>query len=178
MDLTLQIAGPEDTEALANLVNSAYRGDSSRAGWTTEADLLGGQRTDAATLREMMRQPENRFLLFKQGSELVGSVFLQRRSDHAYLGMFTVRPVLQARGIGRTALAAAEAWVMENWGVNRVEMTVIGRRHELIAWYLRRGYADTGRREPFPIEDANVGAPKVDDLTMLVLAKEPIGPSH
>ena len=40
-------ATPADVPALVALVNSAYRGESSRAGWTTEADLLDGQRVDA-----------------------------------------------------------------------------------------------------------------------------------
>ncbi len=175
MSLTVQIATSENADQLANLVNSAYRGDSSRAGWTTEADLLGGQRTDPQTLREMMAQTENRLLLFWEGTELVGSVFLQRRANSAYLGMFTIRPVLQNRGLGKQALALAEKWVAENWGVRRMEMTVIGCRHELIAWYERRGYSDTGAREPFPREQLNVGEPKVDDLTMHVLAKELLG---
>ena len=173
--MTIRPATAEDVEQLSALVNSAYRGDSSRRGWTTEADLLGGQRTDPAVLRRLIASPDTRILLRFEADELVGCVELRRKPDAAYLGMLTVRPDRQAGGVGRVLLAEAEAFVAREWGLGRIEMTVIQHRHELIAWYERRGYHLTGRREPFPYGDPRFGLPKVEDLEFVVLEKQLAG---
>ena len=57
MSFLTRAATEDDVPALVRLVNSAYRGDSSRAGWTTEADLLGGVRIDAERLTAAVRSP-------------------------------------------------------------------------------------------------------------------------
>lgn len=170
--LSIEIAQLSDVEELSRFVNAAYRGDSSRVGWTTEADLLGGQRTDPEMIREQLLGPDNVFLLFKRDERLVASVFLQRRSTCAYLGMFTVDPRLQTGGIGKLALQLIEEWVAREWHLDLIEMMVITRRTELIRWYERRGYTDTGRREAFPYGDPKFGLPKFDDLEMMILDKK------
>ncbi len=171
--LTVQLAGLQDAEAVSALVNSAYRGETSKLGWTTEADLLDGQRTDPESLRLEIANPATAILLFQREDQLVGSVLLQKRADpdFAYLGMFTVAPHLQTGGIGKAALELIEKWVVENWKVFRIEITVIHRRQELLAWYERRGFVRTGRTHPFPHHDPRAGIPKVKDLDMLVLEK-------
>jgi hypothetical protein len=102
----VSIATDADLDAVAALVNSGFRGDSSRAGWTTEADFLGGQRTDPALLRaELAAAPEAVLLLLRDapGGELLASVWLDpEEADVWHLGMLTVRPDLQARQLGRT----------------------------------------------------------------------------
>ncbi len=171
MSECFRVADPGDAENLSRFVNSAYRGESSRCGWTTEADLLGGQRTDPGSVRELISDNRNTFLLMHRDAELIGCVFLQQKAESAYLGMLTVRPDLQAGGIGRRLLAAAEDWVFENWRFQLVEMTVIRQRPELIAWYERRGYVNTHRTEPFPYGDEKFGLPKRPDLEFVVLEK-------
>lgn len=168
--LAIRAASPAEAPALAELVNSAYRGETSKQGWTTEADLLGGQRTDAASLAALISRPGGVFLVVPRDGAFVACVHLKQEGDHAYLGMLTVRPDLQAAGLGRKLLEAAEDWARREWGVSRIEMTVIDKRPELIAWYERRGYRDTGRREPFP-HDEKFGVSKVGDLTFVVLEK-------
>jgi ribosomal protein S18 acetylase RimI-like enzyme len=170
-ELSFRPARPDDLAALAVLVNSAYRGESSRRGWTTEADLLEGQRADVRTLAEMIDPAAQIILLCHRAGELVGCVWLKKRQDSAHLGLLTVRPDLQAAGIGKQLLAVAEHHVASEWSLPAIEMTVIARRHELITWYERRGYRDTGRREQFPT-DATLDIPKVSDLEMIVLCKE------
>ncbi len=171
MSVCVRVAKLGDAENLSRLVNSAYRGDSSRRGWTTEADLLGGQRTDPGTLRALIPESNNTILLMDRGGDLAGCVLLQRKGQGAYLGMLTVRPDLQAHGIGRRLLAAAEDWVSREWRLKLVEMTVIRQRLDLIAWYGRRGYVNTQRTEPFPYGDEKFGLPKRDDLEFVVLEK-------
>jgi GNAT superfamily N-acetyltransferase len=171
-DLSLHVVCSNDAEEIATFVNSAYRGESSKRGWTTEADLLDGQRTDSDLLRESMAKPENVFLCFREDFLLVASVFLQKRATCAFLGMFTVSPELQGSGIGKMCLDRIENWVSKNWNLWRIEMSVITSRGELIAWYERRGYKDTGRREPFPYNDPRVGIPKVSNLEMMILGKD------
>jgi GNAT superfamily N-acetyltransferase len=183
--IALRPARREEAEAVSALVNSAYRGDSSRAGWTTEADLLGGQRTDPAALREFMAVGEtalDRVLLVYDGTAggtglgrlPEACVQLERRGDDAYLGMLTVQPVRQASGIGKRLLDAAEGWAAARWGARTIIMTVITQRPELIAWYERRGYHATGETAPFPYGDTRFGEPKRPDLQFIVLRK-PLG---
>ena len=175
--LALRAARREDAASLSALVNSAYRGDSSRVGWTTEADLLGGQRTDPEALREFIAAGEangDRVLLVHEGAgvpTIDACVQLERHGDEAYLGMFTVRPTLQGGGLGRLLLAGAEQDARRRWGVAAVHMTVIAQRHELIAWYERRGYRATGETAPFPYGDARFGEPLRPDLHFMVLRK-------
>lgn len=167
-------ADPSELPAIAALVNSAYRGESSRQGWTTEADYLGGQRTDAQTLAsDLAANPRAMVMTLRDEADgpLLGCVWLEPTDGEAwYLGMLSVRPDLQDRQLGRTMLAAAEARVRE-LGAQRVRMTVIQIRDTLIAWYERRGYARTGETRPFPYADLRFGQPARDDLEFIVLEK-------
>lgn len=160
-----------DVSAIVALVESAYRGEASRAGWTTEADLLDGQRTDAREIGELIAGPSSQVILAERGGELVGCVALKAESAHAYLGMLTVRPTLQGGGAGRALLGEAERVAREELGRSTMRMTVIAQRPELLAWYGRRGYAQTGATEPFPYGDARFGLPRRDDLVFVVLTK-------
>jgi len=167
-------ADPSEFQAVADLVNSAYRGESSRAGWTTEADYLDGQRTDPATLaRDLAETPGAVLLTLREAAEgpILGTVWLEPAKDHAwYLGMLTVNPSLQDGRLGRGLLEAAEAHA-RSLGARRIEMTVVSIRDTLIAWYERRGYRRTGEVRPFPYGDARFGIPRRDDLAFVVLEK-------
>lgn len=173
MDLRFRFAEPADVESIVELVESAYRGDSSRAGWTTEADLLDGQRTDAAAVLEAVTAPDRGVLVVESDDRrLLGCCELQQRSEHVgYFGMFAVSPALQGSGVGGRVLAEAERFVRDEWAVEVMEMTVIAQRSELIEWYERRGYVRTGERRPFPHGDERFGLPRRTDLEFLVLAK-------
>lgn len=163
-----------DLPAVSDLVNSAYRGDSSRQGWTTEADYLGGQRTDPATLAEdLAAQPDAVLLTLRDdpAGPLLGSVWLEpKQADLWYLGMLTVRPDLQARRLGRELLGAAEAYAAAR-GAQRIRMSVVNIRDTLIAWYERRGYVRTGETAPFPYGDLRFGEPLRDDLAFILMEK-------
>lgn len=164
--MQIRRATPADTDAVVALVQSAYRGDSSRQGWTTEADLLDGQRTDAAEVSSVLDD----LVLAEEDGELLGCCTLVPRDGYAYFGMFAVRPGLQGGGIGSKLLEAAEGLAAEH-GAGHVEMTVISTRTELIDFYLRRGYVDTGESRPFPYGDDRFGRPRRDDLSFTVLVK-------
>jgi ribosomal protein S18 acetylase RimI-like enzyme len=168
---TFRLATADDVAAVVALVESAYRGDVSRKGWTTEADLLDGQRTDPLGVAELIAKSGSCLLLGERGSELLACANLERRDDIAYFGMFSVRPDLQGSGLGRTMLAEAERMAREDWLCREMQMTVISVRDELIAWYERRGYRRTGRYSPFPYGDERFGIPKRDDLRFELLVK-------
>ncbi|MEU6945654.1 GNAT family N-acetyltransferase [Streptomyces sp. NPDC046316] len=161
----------DDVVALVPLVESAYRGDSSRAGWTTEADILQGQRTDEEGVRAVITTPGSRLMVVERDGELVACCQLEHRGEAAYFGMFAVRPELQGAGLGRRIIEEAERRVREIWGVSEMHMTVISVREELIAWYERRGYRRTGRMTPFPYGDERFGVPQRDDLQFELLVK-------
>lgn len=161
-----------DVPAIVALVESAYRGDASRVGWTTEADLLGGQRTDVDDITSILAEPDTSLLLVLEGGVILGCVLMRREPDGLYVGMLAVRPQLQARGLGRRLLAEAEARGRREFGARHARMTVIEQRRDLIAWYQRRGYVDTGHTEPFPYDNPRFGMPKRDDLRFIVMAKD------
>jgi ribosomal protein S18 acetylase RimI-like enzyme len=172
--MPLYPAADSDLPAVAALVNSAYRGETSRQGWTTESDYLDGQRTDVDSLRrDLASQPGARILTLRDtpGGDLLGSVWLEPAGDGAwYVGMLTVRPDLQDRQLGRGLITAVETLAREA-GVTRLRMTVINIRDTLIAWYERRGFALTGETLPFPYDDQRFGIPLRDDLAFVVLEK-------
>lgn len=159
-------ATPEDVEAVVALVESAYRGDTSRVGWTTEADLLDGQRTDPEAVTEVVPH----LLLAEASTGIVGCCTLVPKEGHGYFGMFAVSPVLQGGGVGSVLLAAAEDRA-RGLGLGYVEMTVLTQRTELLAFYLRRGYVATDELRPFPYGDERFGRPRTGDLQFVVLVK-------
>lgn len=176
VSLAFRAATSEDIPLLLPLIKRAYRGDSSRAGWTTEADLVADDRIDAAGLLTKISQPTGAVLVATDTSS--GSfvscceVLHQPGSNAAYFGLFAVDPLLQGGGIGKTVLAFAESYAREKWGVAKMEMTVIWTRGELIAWYGRRGYAKTGERREFPYAELVNGKALRDDLWFEVLEKD------
>ncbi|MDT0473110.1 GNAT family N-acetyltransferase [Streptomyces sp. DSM 41014] len=170
--LTFRDATDADVDALVALIESAYRGDSSRAGWTTEADLLQGQRTDPQGVLAVIESPDSRLLVVERDGRLVACCQLEHRGEHAYFGMFAVSPALQGAGLGKIIIVEAERAARESWGAREMHMTVISVRDDLIAWYERRGYRRTGRTTPFPYGDERFGIPLRDDLRFELLIKE------
>lgn len=169
--LTYRTASADDVQAIVALVQSAYRGEASRAGWTTEADLLDGQRTDADEVAALIGAPASRILLCEQGGVLLASAHLEKHAATCHFGMFAVRPDRQGSGLGQAMLAEAERVARDEWSCREMQMTVITLRTELIAWYERRGYRRTGVFKSFPYGDARFGLPKRDDLRMELLRK-------
>ncbi len=160
-----------DIDAIVALVTSAYRGESSRAGWTTEADLLDGARIDPEVLRADIARDGSRVVLAERDGALLACAHVAIEGDAGYFGMFSVVPGLQGGGIGKQVLAECERIVRDDWRLPAMRMTVIDVRDELIAFYQRRGYRRTGITKPFPYGDARFGEPKRDDLRFEVLEK-------
>ncbi|MCF3136303.1 GNAT family N-acetyltransferase [Streptomyces olivochromogenes] len=161
-----------DVDALVALIESAYRGDASRVGWTTEADILEGRRTDPEGVLQVIKSPDSKLLTVEREGRIVACCQLEHRGDHAYFGMFAVSPVLQGAGLGKVVIAQAERLARASWGVTEMHMTVISVRDDLIAWYERRGYRRTGRMTPFPYGDERFGIPQRTDLQFELLVKE------
>ncbi|HTW02660.1 MAG TPA: GNAT family N-acetyltransferase [Streptosporangiaceae bacterium] len=172
MSLVFRLAAERDVPAIVALIESAYRGEGSREGWTTEEHLLGGQRTDAEAVLAVVRAPDSAMLLGESGATLAGCCQVARRADgEAYFGMFAVDPGRQGQGWGGEILAEAERLARGDWGTRSMMMTVLAQRPELIAWYERRGYRRTGETRPFPYGNARFGIPKRADLSFAVLSK-------
>lgn len=174
--LRFRAATHADIDALVALVESAYRGDASRVGWTTEADFLGGRRTGTDDIAACIDRNHSLMLLGERDGELLACAHVA--IDHAgdghgagYFGMFSVRPQLQGGGIGKAVLAEGERIARDDWQLPAMRMTVIDIRDELIAFYERRGYRRTGVIKPFPYGDERFGLPRRDDLRFEILEK-------
>lgn len=164
---TIRPATLADLPRLHPVVERAYRGDTARQGWTHEADMLSDARTDLDTLATLI-DGDSRLLIALDGDTILGCVNVASRGNGlAYLGLLCVDPEIQARGIGKQLIAAAEATARDTFAATRIEMTVIDRRVELIAWYERHRYVRSTETRPFPV-------PVDPPLTMTVLVK-PLG---
>lgn len=170
-DLTFRNAVAADIPALVTLVTSAYRGDTSRAGWTTEADILDGNRIDPDVLATDLSRPRSRVLLAERAGALLACAHVAEEDGAGYFGMFAVQPGLQGGGIGKQLLSECERIARTEWQLPCMRMQVIDLRDTLIAFYERRGYRRTGIYKPFPYGDERFGQPKRDDLRFELLEK-------
>jgi len=168
--LSFRKALRSEAALIVALVNSSYRGESSKQGWTTEADLLDGTRTNKADIESLIAQEESMILLCIEGNEIIGCAHLELLGAECQLGMLVVKPGLQSRGIGKQLMQVAEAVARETWDIRTISMSVISARHELIAFYERRGYQRTGRKKPFVADDTH-GFPKSQPIEFEVLEK-------
>lgn len=181
--LSFRPATPSDVPILLPLIRSAYRGEFSRKGWTTEADLVADQRIDERGLLAKITEPEGAVLIVtdndnnavaeKPTTPLACCEIVRSKQNPAvaYFGLFAVSPERQAGGVGRRVLEFAEGYAKQEWGVARMEMCVLWMRGELIAWYERRGYVKTGERREFPYKEMVGGVALRDDLWFEVLEK-------
>ena len=171
-ELNFRHATAEDIAAVVDLVQSAYRGDRSRSGWTTEADLIEGQRIDAPMLLDVLERPRT-IVLLAETDQLIGCCELsaEHESEIAYFGMFAVRPELQGTGLGDRILRKAEQTAIDLWGASALRLVTIHLRNDVIAWHERRGFTPTGATQRFPYGDERYGRPKRDDLTFAEFEK-------
>lgn len=169
--LHFRAATLDDRDALIALVTSAYRGEASRAGWTTEADLLDGPRVAPEVLEHDLTRARSLILVAEHEGGLLACAHVCDEDGTGYFGMFAVDPTRQGGGLGDAVLRECERIAREDWQLPLMRMTVIDVRDELIAWYQRRGYRRTGIKKPFPYGDARFGQPKRDDLRFEVLEK-------
>ncbi|KAL6890427.1 acyl-CoA N-acyltransferase [Trichoderma evansii] len=171
--LSIRKAVPEDVPTVLALVRSAYRGESSRAGWTTEADLVDDQRIDAEGVLAKVNEPFGAVLVAHDatGEMIACCEILKQNETTGYFGLFAVNPLRQAGGIGRIVLAKAEEYAKQTWGLSEMEMSVIWTREELIQYYIRRGYTRTEKKKPFPYDSLVSGKALRDDLYFSVLVK-------
>ncbi len=165
MDMSFQMseAQPKDIPHIVQLVESVYRGESSQEGWTTEADLLSGQRTDPVMIGDMIDDPNSALLVYRSSEEIQACVYLERKEGHVLLGMLSVKAKLQGQQLGQKIISYCEQYIADNWGLSLIKIHVLWQRKELIAWYERRGFKKTGNTKPFPA-DPKFGIPKVSDL--------------
>lgn len=164
--LPMRPARPEELEALAALVHEAYRGRG--AGWTTEADVVGGLRTTPQELAAVLGREDLLLLVAEDEDGLLACCQLEDRgAGLAHFGTFAVRPTTQGGGTGRRVLATAAELAVERFGAHTLELSVLEVRTELIAWYERQGFERTGERRPFPWPEKL----KVPGLGFVVLAR-------
>lgn len=169
---TFRIASNLDSEVIANLVNKAYRPEPGALGWTHESDLVSGSRTNACQITETISKPNSVILVGLKNSTIMACVHVEKKGNNSHIGMLAVSPALQDAGAGKQILSEAEKYALEIFGAERFVMVVVSSRSELISFYLRRGYQQTGSTMDYPISQG-VGIPKNPTLKIEVLEKWP-----
>lgn len=170
-DSGLRLAEPRDAGILVDLIRSAYRGEVSRVGWTSEADLVAGDRTSYEQVSAMISEPGSMMLAVDDGQGIVACCQLQDRGNGVtYLGTLAVSPTAQGTGLGRRLITEAERQAARKFGADRLEMTVLAQQELLVAWYERLGFRRTGETRPFPA-DERFARPLQDGLYFAVLEK-------
>ena len=172
MEIALRLATADDAEAIAGLVNRAYRPGAGLRGWTHEAELVAGERASAAMVRSLLRRG-SALLVLCRGDSIVACVHVEAfpAERAAYIGMLAAEPAEQAGGLGKRMLACAERYAADELGARVFRMSVLVARVELLAFYVRRGYVRSGRLEGFP-DDAGAGVPRVPGLQLETLVKQ------
>ncbi len=170
-----RLADQKDINHIVALVDSAYRGEKSKQGWTTESHFINGQRTDAEEVRSLMCRENSVLILCFDNDELLATIQIQKTGDVCYLGMFAVQPQRQSSGIGSLLLEQAENYAQQQWKCRVMRMLVISIRQELIDWYRRKGYRPTGEKQRFPYHEPRFGLPARDDLMLDTYEKELVG---
>ena len=170
-DLKYFVAEPRHAAQASALINSAFRGDKGKQGWTTDFDLLDGKRITPELFIESL-SPTSIVLLFGEENNPISSVNIEKLERDAYIGLFAVSPLFQNTGIGKRVLKIAEEYAIKTWGMEYVKITVVAQRTELISFYERRGYINTGETSAFPYGDEQFGIPKRDDLSFVYLKKK------
>lgn len=169
---TFRIANNLDSEVIANLVNKAYRPEPGASGWTHESDLVSGSRTSASQITETVSKPNSTILVGLKDSKIVACVHVEKEGNNSHIGMLAVKPELQGAGVGKQILSQAEKYALEVFGAEKFMMVVISSRSELISFYLRRGYQQTGSMMDYPVSQG-VGIPKNPAIKIVVLEKRP-----
>lgn len=165
--LHFDFAGLADVPHVAALIERAYRGPAAAKGWTNESTLLEGPRSSPGEVEQLIRDPDARFVVARDGDTMVACALIKKSGDGAYFGMFAIDPDRQGGGLGKAMMAQSETSARTLWGARFIKLSVISLRDELIAWYQRRGYVRTGVSEPFPFDTAT-GALRTDfDLVEL-----------
>ena len=168
--MVARVAKAEDIPALEKLVNGVYRGENALKGWTTEAEILDGQRIDSQMLQEILENPKERIFVLDDGGEIKGCVQVTDSGDSVLLGMLSVPVELQGKGLGAKLIRFVEEDARKR-GFKSVKMHVLDVRTELLSYYERKGYRRTGDFSEWPWGDLKWGIPKRDDLKFVVLAK-------
>jgi ribosomal protein S18 acetylase RimI-like enzyme len=164
-----------DIPALVALVNGAYRGETGKSAWTSEAAFIGGQRTDENFLTELLKSDDKVVFLAVLKQKIVGCVEVElacKDQKVSYFGMLSVAVECQQNGIGDYLIRIAENFAITELRANCMKISVISIRKELIAYYERRGYVPTGERKSFPYGDERFGLPERPDLEFKIFSKE------
>jgi ribosomal protein S18 acetylase RimI-like enzyme len=169
--VSIRPARPGDADVLTDLIRSAYRGQDSRAGWTSEADLVEGERISRDQVLAMISAGGSVLLVGEDAGQIVACCQLRNEgAGLAYFGTFAVSPQAQGAGLGRRLMAEAERQAVAAFAATRLEMTVLAQQDKLIAYYERRGFRRTSETRPFPA-DPRYARPLRDDLYFAVLEK-------
>lgn len=128
-------AGAADAPAIASITNAAFAIET----------FIEGMRTDAERVMQMMRAG-NFLVATARDEQIAASVYVESRGVRGYFGMLAVAPMYQAKGIGARMVQAAEDYCRER-GCKAMDITVLSLRPELLPFYHRLGYEETGTED-------------------------------
>jgi len=171
MEVKLSLAAYHQAVEICGLVNSVYRGENAKKGWTTEADFIEGIRITDEKIKKIIETNNNVIINALVNDKIIGCVHLEKKSGYTLLGMLSVDVDYQNKGIGKILINECERYTKEVYNCSEIRMKVISRRRELIEYYKRRNYYLTGEREDFGSAGDTFGETK-EKLYFAILAKK------
>ncbi len=138
----VRIADMADVGEITLLINSAFR--------SAEGFFVEGDRIETKEVIEKLST--GKFLLAEAEGTLIGCVYVEPRSERAYLGLLSVDPSRQQSGVGSLLMAEAENHC-RGIGCRFMDIKLVNLRHELPGFYQKRGYVETGTSS-FPADVA------------------------
>lgn len=165
----LQKTDYNDLDKILALINTAYRGLGGERRWTTEAHLIEGDRLDQDGLRALISSDNSQFYVGYLANEPACCITITQYGKTAEFGCFAVDPNLHGLGYGKALLNFAEACARPYSTLFQV--TVVSQNTQLLDFYKRRAYVDTGQTQAYPTQQ-NVGKPKIPNIELRVLQKK------
>lgn len=168
----LRLATIDDAPQVQQLVQAAFRAPDGREGWTADMELGNRFRIEVEQVAATITRADGVVLMTTVAGNLVASVEVVKRSDgHARLSMLSVDQRYQSNGLGRQVLEYAEDYCRRTWSATAMELNALSTRQNLISWYQRRGYRETGETSPFPREEfSDLDLP--EDLCFVEMEKD------
>lgn len=169
--ISIECAKINDIVRICELVNLAYSSNDEFRSWTNESKIVSGNRTSEDRLKDMLGNKGIHIFVAKHQGNIIGTVTIAQENDCFVLSMLAVDPRHQQGGVGKSLISFSEDFITKLSAIRKIKIDVVSTRRELIDFYLRRGFVDTGISYDYPVDLVNA-KPYNPNLTVAVFEKQ------